>query len=296
MKNRLKNIAFLLIASSVVVSCDYEENNYESLIGEPNPNATYYIQFDDASQLFETSFDAEGGPVDVETTVAVKLLGLPQSEDIEVGIAVASTSEVSSDMFELGTTSIVIPAGETSASTTLTIFTSMLPVDETSSLILDIDAGDNTATAGEVLTYNIFRTAPCIPIPGEYKLVFTDSYGDGWQTVGDGGPGITLEVDGAQIAEVGLGSPYEPSLYDAVPVPAGWSSTNLIFTTGEATVTIPEGSQFAKWTFPGDSYGEIGYQIFDPNGVLVASANAGQGAAGTIDVQACLEEEEAASE
>lgn len=297
MKKRLYYIAFLFLASFVIVSCDYDENNYESLIGEPNPNATYYIQFDDASQLFETSFDENGAPVDVETTIAVKLLGLPQPEDITVNIAVASASDVSSDMFEVGTTSIVIPAGETSALTTLKILTRMLQVDETSSLVLDLDAGEHTATAGEVLTYNVFRTAPCIPIPGDYKIVMTDSYGDGWQTDGpNGGSGITLEVDGEQIAEVGLGTPYEESPYNAVPVPAGWADDNLIFTTGEATVTIPEGSQFAKWTFPGDEYGEIGFQIFDPNGVLVASAGAGQGVAGTIDVQACLEEEEVVSE
>lgn len=273
MKNKLKYIAFLLLAS-FVVSCDYDESNYDSLIGEPNPNATYYIQFNDAAQLFETSFDPGGGPVDVETTVAVKLLGLPQSEDIAIGLSLASTSDITSDMFEMGTTSLVIPAGETSAATTLTIFSDMLPVDETSSFVLNIDAGENTATAGEVLTYNIFRTPPCIPIPGEYKVVMTDSYGDGWQTTtAGGGSGITVEVDGVQIAELFL-------------------ETGSV---GEDTVTIPEGSQFAKWTFPGDFYGEIGYQIFDPNGVLVASAS-GDGEAGTIDVQACVEEEEAASE
>ncbi|MFN4761694.1 hypothetical protein ACKGJN_01105 [Gillisia sp. Q332] len=287
MKNKLKYIAFLLLASIVVVSCDYDENNYESLIGEPNPNATYYIQFNDAAQLFETSFDPDGGTVDVETTVAVKLLGLPQAEAITVGLSLASTSDITSEMFELGTTSLVIPAGETSASTTLTIFSDMLPVDETSSLVLNIDAGANTATAGEVLTYNVFRTPPCIPTPGEYRIVMIDSYGDGWQTTSaNGGAGITLEVDGVQIAEVGLCSPYE----------ATFPTCTAELASGETTVTIPEGSQFAKWTFPGDNWGEIEYEIYDPNGVLVASANAGEGVAGTIDVQACVEEEEVASE
>lgn len=268
MKNKLKYIAFLLLASFVVVSCDYDENNYESLIGEPNPNATYYVQFNDAAQLFETSFTPDGEPADVETTVAVKLMGLPRAEAITVGLNLASTNDISSEMFELGSTSLVIPAGQTSASTTLKIFTSMLPVEETSSFVLNIDAGENTATAGEVLTYNIFRTPPCIPIPGEYKVEMTDSYADGWQTTtSGGGSGITVEVDGVQIAEVFLEAGAE----------------------GEATVTIPDGSQFAKWTFPGDYYGEIGYKIYDPNGVLVASAS-GDGEAGTIDVQACLEE------
>ena len=230
----------------------------------------------DAAQLFETSFDPNGDPVDVETTVAVKLLGLPQAEAITVGLSLASASDITSEMFELGTTSLVIPAGQTSASTTLTIFSDMLPVDETSSFILNIDAGENTATAGEVLTYNIFRTPPCIPIPGVYKVEMTDSFADGWQTTnGSGGSGITVEVDGVQIAEVYLASG----------------------AAGEDTVTIPEGSQFAKWTFPGDWYGEIGFKIIDPNGVEVASGQFEEAVgAFTIDVQACVEEEEPVSE
>ncbi len=269
MKNKLKYIAFLLLASFVVVSCDYDENNYESLIGEPNANATFYVQFNDAAQLFETSFTPDGSAADVETTVAVKLLGLPQSGDITVGLNLASSSDISSDMFELGTTSLVIPAGQTSASTTLTFFSDMLPEDETSSFILNIDAGENTATAGGVLTYNVFRTPPCIPIPGEYTVKMFDSYADGWQTTtGSGGPGITIEVDGVQIGEVNLAAGAE----------------------GEGTVTIPEGSQFAKWTFPGDFYGEISFTIIDPNGVIQVKTNQGEAAAGTIDVQACLEE------
>jgi hypothetical protein len=186
-------------------------------------------------------------------------------------------------MYDLGTTTLTIPAGETSASTDLTVFVDQLPVDETSSFILDLDAGDNTAPAGDVLTYNVFRTAPCIPIPGDYRVVMTDSYGDGWQTSTSlGGSGITVEVDGVQIAEVGLCSPYE----------ATFDTCTDELSTGETTVTIPEGSLFAKWTFPGDAYGEIGYEIYDPNGVLVASAK-GDGEAGTIDVRACLEEEAA---
>lgn len=55
-------------------------------------------------------------------------------------------------------------------------------------------------------------------------------------------------------------------------------------------VTIPEGSQFAKWTFPGDAYGEISFTIYDPNGVIVADVKKGEGVAGTIDVQACVGE------
>lgn len=282
MKKIFKYIPFLAIGLTLV-SCDYDESNYDSLINEVDQSATYYVQFNNAAKLFETSFDPNGAPVDVETTVAVKLLGLPRQEAITVNLTLDASSDITSNMYELGSTSLVIPAGQTSASTTLTIFTDMLPVGEMSSLILNLDAGANTATAGDVLTYNVFRTAPCIPIPGEYKIVMTDSYGDGWQTTtANGGAGIKLEVDGVQIAEVGLCSPYE----------ATFSNCTDELSRGETTVTIPEGSLFSKWTFPGDAYGEIGYQIYDPNGVLVASAGAGQGVAGTIDVQACLEEVE----
>lgn len=275
MKKIYKCIAFLVVAGLTMVSCDYDETNYDSLINEVDQTATYYVQFANAAELFETSFTPDGEPANVETTVAVKLLGTPRSEDLAVDLNFDPSSDLTSEMFEMGATSLVIPAGKTSASTTLTIFSDMLPVDETSSFILNIDAGENTATAGDVLRYNVFRTPPCIPIPGEYKVVMTDSYGDGWQTTSaGGGPGITVEVDGVQIAEAVLSAGAE----------------------GEATVTIAEGSQFAKWTFPGDFYGEIGYEIYDPNGVLVASAKIGEGGpdedgtAGTIDVQACVEE------
>lgn len=282
MKKIFKYIPFLAIGLTLV-SCDYDESNYDSLFNEVDQSATYYVQFNNAAKLFETSFDPNGAPVNVETTVVVKLLGLPRPDATTVNLTLDASSDITSGMYQLGTSSLVIPAGATSASTTLTIFTNMLPVGEMSSLILNLDAGANTATAGDVLTYNVFRTAPCIPIPGEYKIVMTDSYGDGWQTnSANGGAGIKLEVDGVQIAEVGLCSPYE----------ATFANCTAELSRGETTVTIPEGSQFSKWIFPGDAYGEIGYQIYDPNGVLVASAGAGQGAAGTIDVQACLQEAE----
>ncbi|MFV8839443.1 hypothetical protein [Salinimicrobium soli] len=284
MKKYITKIALLAFVSILGVSCDWDETEYQSLLNDYDPNSTYYIQFNDAAQGFETSFDANGQPVNVETSVAVKLVGPPQSEDITVNLTLDPSSDITESMFEIGTKSLVIPAGQTSASTDLTIFTDMLPVDETSSLVMTIDAGANTATAGDVLTYNVFRTPPCIPIPGEYRIVMTDSYGDGWQTTnGDAGEGITVEVDGVKIAEIGLCSPYAASAFTCTDDSS----------EGETTVTIPEGSLFAKWVFPGDWWGEIGYEIYDPNGVLVASAKAGEGEAGTIDVQACVQEEAA---
>ncbi|TRO65698.1 hypothetical protein [Christiangramia sabulilitoris] len=282
MKKFIINAALLLAVGIGFTSCDYDETNFADLTNEYTGNSTFYLQFSDAAQNFETSFDANGQPVDITTSVAIKLIGPPRTEDLAVNLSLDAASDFTSDMYEIGSTSLVIPAGETSASTTLTFFVNTLPVDETSAFILNIDAGENTATAGDVLTYNVFRTPPCIPIPGVYTIEMTDSYGDGWQTVGDGGPGITIEVDGVIIDEVGLCSPYEAQSHDCIAEDSA----------GVDTVEIPEGSLFAKWVFPGDTYGEIGYKIFDPNGVLVASANAGDATAGTIDVQACVEEVE----
>lgn len=282
MKKIIKNIALLLVVATGVISCDYDETNFADLTNDYTGNSTFYLQFSDAAQNFETSFDPNGQPVDIETSVAIKLIGPPRTEDLSVSITLDPSSDFTADMFDLESTTLVIPAGETSASTSLTFFSDMLPVDETSTFILNIDAGENTATAGAVLTYNVFRTPPCIPIPGVYTIEMTDSYGDGWQTVGDGGPGITIEVDGVVIDEVGLCSPYEAQTHDCIAEDSA----------GTDTVEIPEGSLFAKWVFPGDTYGEIGYKIFDPNGTLVASANAGQATAGTIDVQACVGSDE----
>ncbi|GAA4113180.1 hypothetical protein GCM10022393_12020 [Aquimarina addita] len=112
---------------------------------------------------------------------------------------------------------------------------------------------------------------------GDWIVEMEDSYGDGWQTVDNGGPGITITLNTGQVFEVGLCSPYEPSDYDC---------TNEL-SSGTAVVTIPDGILTADWYFPGDTYSEITFRIFAPSGNLVGSG--GGTTEGAIPLNLCNE-------
>lgn len=128
--------------------------------------------------------------------------------------------------------------------------------------------------------YNTLVT--CSPMPGDYLVKMFDSFGDGWQTDGgNGGNGITIDIDGT-IVEIGMCSPYEASDYECT----GPASTS--FFDAETTVTIPEGAQSASWTFPGDQYGEIRFEVYSPEGVLVFdSGDFGETGAGLLPIVVC---------
>lgn len=125
--------------------------------------------------------------------------------------------------------------------------------------------------------YNALIT--CSPMPGDYLVLMFDSYGDGWQTDGgNGGNGISVDMDGT-ILEIGMCTPYEANDYACT---AGDGSS------AQVTVTIPEGTQSASWTFPGDQYGEISFQVYAPNGDLAFdSGGPGATAAGLLPIVVC---------
>jgi hypothetical protein len=124
----------------------------------------------------------------------------------------------------------------------------------------------------------------CPPQPGEYRVVMHDSYGDGWQTNGGlGGNGITIDVDGV-IQEVGMCTPYEANPYDnCTPSADGFDADE------DAIVTIPEGAIKATWTFPGDAYGEISFEIYGPGGELLLESGVGEAGAGVLGVTLCAQ-------
>jgi len=118
----------------------------------------------------------------------------------------------------------------------------------------------------------------CSPEPGVYTIKMHDSYGDGWQTTtGGGGRGIKVVMDSGTI-EFGMCSPYEASPFVCTP--------NDGF-DAETTVTIPAGTLSANWIFPGDQYGEIGFEIFGPANQLLLAVPFGTGAAGILPVTLC---------
>lgn len=130
--------------------------------------------------------------------------------------------------------------------------------------------------------YQYKATILCIPekpIPGDYKIEMTDTYGDGWQTSeSNGGKGITVTLNDGTVIEVGLCSRYDPR-----------PNCTANESAGTATVTIPEGTESAEWNFPGDKWGEITFKIYAPSGNLIADYGVNS-PAGKIALNLCNEE------
>ena len=253
MKNIIKQFMMVTVGVLTIFSCDYDDNEYDKLTDHaPDANAEYYVQFKnpsgDAGKTLSVVLTPTGLQ-EISTVVTVGILGMPQDQDITVNISVDASSTATSSMYQLGSTSIVIPAGQTAGSTTLTSISDNMVTDETVTIILDLDAGESNAGAGTKITYYFLKPEICIPVPGDYRVDMHDSWGDGWQTnTGSGGPGLQVTIDGV-VTEVGLASGYE----------------------GTAVVTIPDPSYNVVWFFPGDWYGEISFEIYDPSDNLVFS-------------------------
>jgi hypothetical protein len=124
----------------------------------------------------------------------------------------------------------------------------------------------------------------CKPMPGGYLIDMHDTYGDGWQTNdGNGGNGIQITVglaDGTTtVIEVGMCSLYQTDYPDCE---AG------DYYEAQITATIPDGAESAEWYFPGDTYGEISFEIYAPTSeLLFASGAPGATGAGSIPVVKC---------
>ena len=189
MKNIIKHFALLAVSGVLLVSCDWDENEFEKLSNSPDPAATYYIQFKDASKALQTGVDENGDLVDIETTVTVGLLGLPQAQDVSVNFSVDPSTNIDESMYELSASSITIPAGSTTGSVTLTTNTELMPVGEVLDFVLNVDAGANTATAGTQLSYSLERINFCLLELTDY--VGTWSGVDSW----DYNTQVTTSID-----------------------------------------------------------------------------------------------------
>ncbi len=124
------------------------------------------------------------------------------------------------------------------------------------------------------------------PLPGGYVVDMQDSWGDGWQTTTNGGgDGMTvtlIDVAGDEtIIEFGMCSLYSPadgflSSADCTPTANGYDASTVI--------TIPPGTVDAIWSFPGDRWGEIEFQIYNPSGVQLYSSPGGPGGQSEGDI------------
>ncbi|MGB8703790.1 MAG: DUF1735 domain-containing protein [Gillisia sp.] len=233
MKNIFKSIAFLILASVMLVSCSKEETNYASLINPVNLNSTYYVQFANASKSLETAVDENGGLVNIETTIDVVLLGPPQSQDVQVNLTLDPSSTIQSNMYNLSATSVTIPAGETSGSVTLTTNAENMPVGEPVSLIMNLDAGEHNATAGTSLHYDLKRIAFCPLEIGVADLV--GSYGvtdniDSYEN------DITVTQEGDHLLVSGIGVSFINGFWGEDVTSGG---TFTMQAAGNGVITIP---------------------------------------------------------
>jgi hypothetical protein len=134
--------------------------------------------------------------------------------------------------------------------------------------------------------YNALIT--CSPEPGDYTVDMHDSYGDGWQTnAGNGGDGIHVDIDGT-IVVVGMCSPYGgDNVGSELDVTQGVCTVGNGTTDASAIVTIPDGTSSATWTFPGDNYGEISFEVYGPGGEELYVGAPGATAAGLLPITLC---------
>jgi hypothetical protein len=160
MKNILRYFSMLVVGGILFTACEEKESNFEKLTDPVDLNSTtYYVQFINAAGSFQTSNDAEGNPTNVVTTIAVKLLGVPQSSAVTVNLAVDNSSTLLQNMYTLSANSITIPAGSTSGSVDLTAIGAQMVECEFLDLVVNIDAGANNATQGTQLVYTFLRNA-----------------------------------------------------------------------------------------------------------------------------------------
>ena len=152
MKRIFRILLLFTVGGIFLFSCTNKETNFRSLYKQWDPNATanYYIQFVDASQSFETGVAEDGSFIDISGTISVALLGAPQSSALDVSLVkVAASTTLADSMYSMSAQSLTIPAGQTSASLSITAFADKMPVDEWLDLVLVLDVGDHNAPVGD---------------------------------------------------------------------------------------------------------------------------------------------------
>jgi len=203
MKNILKILFVFMATGALFISCENQDTNFDALTKAPDAKASYYLQFIDAAQSFETGVTEAGELIDIETTVSVVLMGMPQSQDITVNFAVDPSSTITSGMYVMSANSITIAAGKTSGSVTFSTITENMPVGQTLELVLNMDAGDHNSPNpnGIKLDYSLKRIEFCPLENGVDDLVGSWSGDDAWYSsiITTAASGADLEVSGMSV-------------------------------------------------------------------------------------------------
>ncbi|MEN8157999.1 MAG: DUF1735 domain-containing protein [Bacteroidota bacterium] len=246
MKNIIKYVLIFVIGGLVLSSCEDLESNYAAMTKDyDKSNTTYFIQYLNASQSFETAIDEAGLPANIETTVGVALLGAPQSSDITVTIVVDESSTMTSSMYTLESTSIVIPAGSTSGSVTLTALAAEMPEDETLKLVLNMDAGGAEAATAAQLNYSMLRIKFC-PLDDLNTMVGTYTGVDDW---GYDNKAVT-SVDGENFMMLGLNKGWMEDFWGETVL----EQVPVIVTMKPNGELVIDNQYFMKTDYEGDDY------------------------------------------
>ncbi len=202
MKNIFKLLIIFIAAGTIFVSCE-KIPYFEDHSQPADPNSTgYYLQFVNAAKKFETGVTEAGGLVEVQSSIAVVLMGMPQSQDLTVNLTLDPSSTFESDMYTLSSTSITIPAGQTSGSVDFSTVAANMPVGEELMFILNMDAGEHNNPNPDALkvTYKIKRIEFCPLVNGAADLVgaWTGTDGTYWDSK------VTTTLSGSDLSVSGL--------------------------------------------------------------------------------------------
>ena len=236
MKNIFKLFFAISILSGFLYSCN-EEVAFDALTKAPSTDAAYYVQFLNASKTMETGVTEAGGLVEAKSTIAVSLMGMPQGGDIKVDLAPDPANTLKPEMYTLSANSITIPAGKTSGSVQFSTVASKMPVGQTLTFVLNMNAGDLNSPnpVATKLIYKVKRIEFCPLENGLATLVGSWSGNDG--TGVETYPSqITTAVDGSKLAVSGIAVGFMNNFWAEEIVSGG---TFQMTVTGNGKVDIP---------------------------------------------------------
>jgi len=296
MKN-IKKLSFIIALIALMMSC--ENDGGTSVIDLKKGAMPNFIMAEGSPDFIVNTTFAD---LDLEFTVGVSI-GNPKSFDLRVlyktiggdiygpvtldsGVTSFPKDYVISGSEIIDAFSEISSSADMNAGDNILFYTSFTLQDNRVIEVLNSSGSPNyyASDFDQIGDYVYYLAYPvvCAPKPGVYTIDMHDSYGDGWQTNDpNGGNGIQLVLDGVVVDEVGMCSPYQDSPYEGCVEGDYYDAT--------VTVTIPEGTEVASWIFPGDAYGEIGFEIYGPDGSLLLASDFAEAAAGPLTVILCAE-------
>jgi len=238
MRNIFKFFLALSITGIFLFSCEKKEVGFDALTSDPDPSATYYVQFLDAAKTMETGVTETGSLVDATSTIAVSLMGAPQKDAITVNLTPDASNTLTSSMYSLSATSITIPAGKTSGSVNFSTIAAKMPVGQTVKFALNLSAGEHNSPSatGTKLTYNLKRINFCPLENGAANLVGSWSGNDGAGADGTFPSQITTVLKGTELTVSGMNVGFINNFWGE-EITDGGSFTMTV--KGNGTVEIP---------------------------------------------------------